>query len=76
MFQCVMPEGENQVSDLKEQSTCLRTILRCSAILPRLENVKDAEGKSKTVIQMTREDRRVDRRSCLITPTYSTEHNF
>uniref|UniRef100_M1DV44 Uncharacterized protein n=1 Tax=Solanum tuberosum TaxID=4113 RepID=M1DV44_SOLTU len=48
------PEGENLVGERKEQSMSHRTVPRSSAISPKVTEPKDAEGKSKTVMKMTK----------------------
>ncbi|WMV25737.1 hypothetical protein MTR67_019122, partial [Solanum verrucosum] len=48
------PEGENLVGERKEQSSSYRTVLRCSAISPKVTEPEDAEGKSKMTMKMTK----------------------
>ncbi|WMV09025.1 hypothetical protein MTR67_002410, partial [Solanum verrucosum] len=48
------PEGENQVSDGKEQSACRRMVPRCSAISPKVTKLKDAEGQGKRAMKLTK----------------------
>ncbi|WMV41930.1 hypothetical protein MTR67_035315 [Solanum verrucosum] len=48
------PERENQVGNRKKQSASHRTVLRCSAISPKVTELEDAKGKSKTAMKMTK----------------------
>ncbi|WMV24612.1 hypothetical protein MTR67_017997 [Solanum verrucosum] len=51
-------EGENLVSERKDQSASRQTFSRCSAISPK---VTDAEGKKQTIDEnYQRADRRLD----------------
>uniref|UniRef100_M1DMK2 Uncharacterized protein n=1 Tax=Solanum tuberosum TaxID=4113 RepID=M1DMK2_SOLTU len=55
MGACVpSPEGENLVSERKEQSASRRTVLRCSAISPKVTEPEDAKCKRKTAMKMTK----------------------
>ncbi|WMV24373.1 hypothetical protein MTR67_017758, partial [Solanum verrucosum] len=47
-------EGENQVGDTKEQSTCCQVVPRCSVGSPKVTELEDAEGKSKKVMELTK----------------------
>ncbi|WMV14061.1 hypothetical protein MTR67_007446 [Solanum verrucosum] len=47
-------EGENQVSDKKEESASRRTVSRCSAISPKVSELEDTQGQSKEAMVLTK----------------------
>ncbi|KAG5606062.1 hypothetical protein H5410_027554, partial [Solanum commersonii] len=47
-------EGENQVGNRKEQLASRQTVLRCSAISPKVIELEVAEGQSKKVMELTK----------------------
>ncbi|WMV45308.1 hypothetical protein MTR67_038693 [Solanum verrucosum] len=48
------PEGENQVGERKEQSTCHRVVSRCSVGSPKVIELEEAEGQRKKAMELNK----------------------